>query len=270
MKTTILPDRLPDVAMEADSRGIYLPSVGVRGFRLPVQIMNDDGQTQTVLVEAEVAVSVEAEQRGAHMSRLVETLYDWAAQPRSRREVDTLLKTLSERLNSNRASTALHFDYFVPQYAPITGAFGLLDVKVRWDAKLQDGVVRTKTSLEFPAMTLCPCSKAISKYGAHNQRAYIRFQLQSNDRMPLLPEPFLQIVNETASMGVYPVMKRPDEKHVTERAYETPRFVEDVAREIALRLREMQEVVWFRVECESIESIHNHNAFAAYEEKKAK
>lgn len=256
--------------MHTDTRGITLPSVGVRGFRFPVQIMNDNGQIQTVLVEAEAAVSVEAEQRGAHMSRLIETLYDWASQPRSRHEIDVLLTTLSDRLNSNHAGIKLHFDYFVPQHAPVTGAFGLLDVQVTWEASLQDGVIRTTTYLELPAMTLCPCSKAISEYGAHNQRAYIRFWLQSNDRMLLLPEPFLQIVNETSSMGVYPVLKRPDEKYVTERAFETPRFVEDVTREIALRLREMQEVVWFRVECESIESIHHHNAFAAYEEKKKK
>lgn len=266
----MIPDRLPDVAMDTDTRGICLPSVGIRGFRFPVQITNDDHQTQTVIVEAEADVSVEMEQRGAHMSRLIETLYDWSMQPRARHEVEDLLRMLSERLDSNRSHVKLHFDYFLPQPAPVTDAFGLLDVKVAWDASLQDGVVRSTTYLELPAMTLCPCSKAISEYGAHNQRAYVRFWLQSRDHQPLLPESFLQVVNETSSMGVYPVLKRPDEKYVTERAYETPRFVEDVTREIALRLRELQEVVWFRIECESVESIHNHNAFAAYEEGKKK
>jgi len=267
MKT---PVSLPDVAAEIDPRGVALHAVGIRGLRLPVLLHTPTQTTQQVIAVADLSVDIEAEQRGAHMSRLVEALYEWASEPRAPAEVKTLLQTTRDRLNSRSAHLQMQFPYFLQVPAPVTGAPGLLDVEVAWDCRLNNGASYAVSAFVFPAMTLCPCSKAISDYGAHNQRALARIWLQTKDNLPRLPDEYLPLVQESASSLVYPVLKRPDEKFVTEWSYENPRFVEDVARELALRLGEREELIWYRVECESIESIHNHNAFAMYETPKRK
>ncbi len=263
-------DQLPDVASQFDPRGIALHSVGIRQLRLPVRLLTPAGTEQTVVAVADLGVDIEADQRGTHMSRLVETLYEWASEPREPQAVRLLLQLTQERLNSRRAHLLLRFPYFIPLNAPITGVSGLLDVEVEWDCALNNGASCSTSLFIFPAMTLCPCSKEISDYGAHNQRAIVRLWIQTRDRHPRLPEEYLPLVQESSSALVYPVLKRPDEKYITERTYDTPRFVEDVAREMVLRLQNRSELRWFRVECESIESIHNHNAFAVYESPRPK
>jgi GTP cyclohydrolase I len=267
MKT---PVSLPDVAAETDQRGVALHAVGIRGLRLPVQLCTPAKTVQQVIAVADLSVDIDAEQRGAHMSRLVETLYEWASEPRAPEEVKTLLQTARDRLNSRSAHLQMQFPYFMQLPAPVTGTPGWLDVEVEWSCRLNNGASYASSAFVFPAMTLCPCSKAISEYGAHNQRALVRIWLQTKDRLPRLPDEYLPLVQKSASSLVYPVLKRPDEKFVTEHSYENPRFVEDVARELALALAKRDELCWYRVECESIESIHNHNAFAMYESPKRK
>jgi GTP cyclohydrolase I len=267
MKTPVL---LPDVAAETDSRGVALHAVGIRGLRLPVQLYTPAQTVQQVIAVADLSVDIDAEQRGTHMSRLVETLYEWASEPRAPAEVKALLQTTRDRLNSRSARLRMQFPYFLQVPAPVTGTPGLLDVEVEWDCRLNNGAPCAVSAFVFPAMTLCPCSKAISDYGAHNQRALARIWVQPRDNLPRLPDEYLPLVQKSASSLVYPVLKRPDEKFVTEYSYENPRFVEDVARELALHLAKREELIWYRVECESIESIHNHNAFAMYESPKRK
>lgn len=267
MKTAML---LPDVASEQDPRGVALHAVGIRGLRLPVRLNTPHGETQQVIAVADLSVDIEADQRGAHMSRLVESLYEWASAPRTPAEVKQLLRETRDRLNSRAARLRMQFPYFLQVPAPVTQTPGLLDVEVEWECQLNNGASYAVSHFVFPAMTLCPCSKAISEYGAHNQRALVRLWLQTKDKLPRLPDDYLPLVQESASSLVYPVLKRPDEKFVTEYSYENPRFVEDVARELTLRLTEREELSWFRVECESIESIHNHNAFAMYESPRRK
>ncbi|MCS7301327.1 MAG: GTP cyclohydrolase FolE2 [Fimbriimonadales bacterium] len=266
MKTQSL---LPDVASEQDPRGVALHAVGIRGLRLPVRLMTANGEQQVIAL-ADLSVDIDAEQRGAHMSRLVESLYEWASEPRTPAEVKRLLRETRDRLNSRAAQVRLQFPYFLQVPAPITQTPGLLDVEVEWECKLNNGASYATSYFEFPAMTLCPCSKAISEYGAHNQRALVRLWIQTKDKLPRLPDEYLPLVRQSVSSLVYPVLKRPDEKFVTERSYENPRFVEDVARDLTLHLAEREELSWFRVECESIESIHNHNAFAMYESPRRK
>ncbi len=263
-------EQLPDVAMETDARGVALQAVGIRELRLPLRLVTPTGAEQAVVAHAELSVDIEASRRGTHMSRLMETLYEWASQPRSPASVRELLQLTQERLGSRRAHLRLRFPYFVSLPAPITGVQGLLDIEVEWDAQLNNGASCSTTFFEVPVLTLCPCSKAISDFGAHNQRALVRLWLQTKDRMPLLPDGYLPLIEQSVSALVYPVLKRPDEKFVTERSYATPRFVEDVVRELVIRLQGREELRWFRVECESIESIHNHNAFALYEEPRPK
>lgn len=256
---------LPDVAAEVDPRGVMLHAVGIRDLRLPVRLITTEGSEQTVIANAELSVDIEADQRGTHMSRLVENLYDWASEAHTPAQVQRLLQTTQERLNSQRALLRLEFPYFLRVEAPVSGTPGLLDVEVEWDCLFQNGTLNATSLFVFPAITLCPCSKAISDYGAHNQRAMVRLWLQTHDRLPQLPDDYLALVQESTSSLVYPILKRSDEKHVTERTYENPRFVEDAVREMVIRLQQRKEVRWFRAECESIESIHNHNAFAMYE-----
>jgi len=267
MKT---PVSLPDVAAEPDARGVALHAVGIRGLRLPILLHTPLKTVQQVIAVADLSVDIDAEQRGAHMSRLVETLYEWASEPHTPAEVKPLLHATRDRLNSRAAHLQMQFPYFLQMPAPVTGTLGWLDVEVEWRCHLNNGASYASSAFVFPAMTLCPCSKAISEYGAHNQRALVRLWLQTKDRLPRLPDEYLPLVEASVSSLVYPVLKRPDEKFVTESSYENPRFVEDVARELALRLTEREELCWFRVECESIESIHNHNAFAMYESSKRK
>lgn len=256
---------LPDVASERDRRGVMLHAVGIRGLRLPIRLVGAEGSEQTVVAVADLSVDVDAEQRGTHMSRLVSALYEWASEPRTPDTVRALLQMTQERLQCRRAQVKLQFPYFVKVHAPATQIPGWLDVEVSWDCALNNGASCAESSFAFPAMTLCPCSKEISEYGAHNQRSIVRMWFRTKDRHPRLPEAYLPMVQESVSALVYPVLKRLDEKFITERSYETPRFVEDVARDLVLRLQAREELCWFRVECESIESIHNHNAFARYE-----
>lgn len=267
MKTGV---SLPDVASEQDSRGVALHAVGIRGLRLPVLVRTLANAVQQVIAVADLSVDIDAEQRGAHMSRLVATLYEWASVPRTPAEVKNLLEETRDRLGSRAAQMRMQFPYFLEVPAPVTQTLGWLDVEVEWGCRLNNGASFAISHFVFPAMTLCPCSKAISEYGAHNQRALVRIWLHTKDKLPRLPDEYLPLVQESASSLVYPVLKRPDEKFVTEYSYENPRFVEDVARELALRLSEREELSGFRVECESIESIHNHNAFAMYESPRRK
>ncbi|MDW8106166.1 MAG: GTP cyclohydrolase FolE2 [Armatimonadota bacterium] len=261
---------LPDVASETDTRGVALHAVGIRGLRLPILLRTPSGKEQQVIAVANLSVDVEASQRGIHMSRLVESLYEWASVPRTSAEVRALLTSTRDRLNSRAAQLQIRFPYFMELPAPVTQTSGWLDVEVEWECKLNNGALHAISHFAFPAMTVCPCSKAISEYGAHNQRALVRLWLQTKDKLPRLPDDYLPLVQESVSSLVYPVLKRPDEKYVTEYSYENPRFVEDVARELTLRLAAREEITWFRVECESIESIHNHNAFAMYESPRRK
>ncbi|MFN3689501.1 MAG: GTP cyclohydrolase FolE2 [Fimbriimonadales bacterium] len=267
MKTRI---SLPDVASERDPRGVALHAVGVRGLRLPVTLRTPTHETQQVIALADLSVDIDAAQRGTHMSRLVEALYEWAQTPHAPAEVKALLQTTRDRLDSRAAQLRLRFPYFLKLTAPVTAIPSWLDVEVEWECQIDNGATRAVSHFVFPAMTLCPCSKEISEYGAHNQRALVRIWIQTKDGVPRLPDPYLSLVQESTSSLVYPVLKRPDEKFVTESSYDNPRFVEDVARELALRLGTQDDLRWYRVECESIESIHNHNAFAMYESPRRK
>ncbi|MER3403737.1 MAG: GTP cyclohydrolase I FolE2 [Armatimonadota bacterium] len=261
---------LPDVASEPDRRGVALHAVGIRGLRLPIRILGADQVEQVVVALADLSVDIEADQRGTHMSRLVSVLYEWSSTVQSPEGVRSLLQLTQEWLQSRRAHLKLQFPYFLKVHAPATQSEGLLDVEVAWECGLNNGASSAESYFAFPAMTLCPCSKEISDYGAHNQRAIVRLWLRTKDRHPRLPDAYLPLVRDSVSALVYPILKRPDEKYVTERSYETPRFVEDVVRELVLRLQGREEFCWFRVECESIESIHNHNAFALYEAPRTK
>jgi GTP cyclohydrolase I len=159
------------------------------------------------------------------------------------------------------------FPFFIEKAAPVTGKPGLVDYNVRFSATLQRGVFDFVTTVIVPVATLCPCSKAISERGAHNQRGQVTFSIRSS--APIWVEDLIQLVERSASCELYSVLKRPDEKAVTERAYDNPVFVEDLVRNVAVHANRETTILWYRVEAENFESIHNHNAYALIEFSKA-
>ncbi|MER3474450.1 MAG: GTP cyclohydrolase I FolE2 [Armatimonadota bacterium] len=262
-----LVDSLPDVANQEDRRQVPIPRVGVRGVQIPVQIADGTGGAFHTVASVEFAVSLQHDRKGTHMSRLMQILDETAQNPLNLQELQRMLDRARHMLEADRAEVTVRFKYFLRKYAPITGASGWLDTDVEWMVTLENGTCTRLVRLNMPVKSLCPCSKQIAQYGAHNQRAYIRAEIE------LLPltldiklESLCRLLEEQASSPLYPVLKRPDEKFVTESAYDNAKFVEDMLRDSVLVLRQLPGIRRFKVECESVESIHNHNAFAATEE----
>ena len=251
-----------------DSRGIDIQRVGLKGVHLPFQIRTMAGDYQQVLGRVTLSVELPKEYRGTHMSRFIETLLDWSQKPISGRELRLILSELLSRLDAPAADISLRFRYFLSRPAPVSGSASFLDYLVEAYGRLDGKRLRIRAWRRNPGLSLCPCSKEISAYGAHNQRAVIRARLRFPPGKFMWIEEVVDLLERQGSCPVYPLLKREDEKFVTERAYEHPKFVEDVVRDAVLALRAEPRVTWFGVECESFESIHNHSAFAAHEEKK--
>jgi GTP cyclohydrolase IB len=250
---------LPDTQNSRDDRRLRINRVGIRGLRHPIAVRDSEGETQPTVATLSLAVDLPAHLKGTHMSRFVEVLRDHG------RIVDAaslpaLLAALQKRLESREAFVELDFVYFRDKAAPISGARGLVDYGVRLAASARGEDVDLTVEVKVPVTTLCPCSKAISAYGAHNQRGYVTLAVRA--ARPVEIEQAIRLVEESASAEIYSLLKRPDEKHVTERAYENPVFVEDLVRNIALRVKALKGVLGFRVEAENQESIHNHAAYA--------
>jgi len=258
---------LPDVANQEDPRQIPIPRVGVRGVQLPIQIAGGDGNAFHTVASVDFAVSLQPDKKGTHMSRLMQILDEATQKPLALQDLQRMLDRARDALDADQAEVTVRFKYFVRKQAPITGATGWLDVDAEWTVMLENGTCTRLVRVNVPVKSLCPCSKQIALYGAHNQRAYIRAEIE------LLPstryvdmEHLCRLLEEQGSSPLYPVLKRPDEKHVTESAYDNAKFVEDMLRDSVLALRQLPGIRRFRIECESVESIHNHNAFAATEE----
>ncbi len=258
---------LPDVANQEDARRIPIPRVGVRGVTLPLQVLNSDGTVFQTVAVVDFAVSLLAHKKGTHMSRLMQILDQMTMQPVAFSHLQRTLDRARDMLDADRAEMLLRFKYFLRKYAPITGATGWLDVDTEWFVALDNGKSTRLVRVTVPVKSLCPCSKQIAVYGAHNQRAYIRAEVELLPSTPEVDVDHLcRLLEEQASSPLYPVLKRPDEKYVTESAYDNAKFVEDMLRDSVLALRQLPGIRRFKVECESVESIHNHNAFAATEE----
>ncbi len=248
---------LVDVQAGQARRRIPIDEVGVRGLRLPVRV-RDRGGVQATVAELSLTVDLEAGRRGAHMSRLLEILNDEAL-VLSVAGLPALLDRVRERLEAGRAVLEARFPFFVLKRAPVTGAPSRMDYQVRLRAEGPESG-GLEVAVTVPATSLCPCSKAIADYGAHNQRAHLTAAVRL--AAPLWLEELIETVEAQASCGVYGLVKRADEKHLTERAYENPKFVEDTVRDLAAQLAEDPRVAVFRVEAEHFESIHNHSAYA--------
>jgi GTP cyclohydrolase IB len=254
---------MQDIQSSPDHRNVPLERVGISRLALPVQILEQGGGYQHVVAEASMFVEVPADIRGTHMSRFVEILHEWVDKPVSSVDLESLLRTVRLRAGSYSAEVKLSFRYFMEKTAPVSGKAGLVDYVCGFLGRLTADGFRFRLSVGVPITTLCPCSKAIARHGAHNQRAISSVGVDCVSDAFVWLEDLIRLVENQASCGVFSVLKREDEKWVTEAAYENPRFVEDVTRDVVLALCAIPGVARFTVQTESIESIHNHNAFAS-------
>jgi GTP cyclohydrolase IB len=255
---------LPDVQSSADARDIAISRVGIKGLRYPLVVAGAAGPVPTV-AEFDMFVALPGDRKGTHMSRFIEVLQA-QGEPAGAGALERLLQRMLRALDAREGSIEVRFPYFIEKAAPVSGATGLVDYQVTLCGSVDDGRARVRQKVVVPVTSLCPCSKEISRYGAHNQRAHISIDVEAT--VPLAIEEQIRIAEASASCEVWAVLKRADEKYVTERAYENPKFVEDTVRDVAARLDADERVVSYRVEAENFESIHNHSAYARIERDK--
>jgi GTP cyclohydrolase FolE2 len=250
---------LPDIQSRIDPRGLALDEVGVKGLRHPVTIQTRGGPQPTVAVLS-MTVGLPASAKGTHMSRFVEVLAAHTG-VLDQAGFQALVRGMLGRLHADSGAIDMAFPCFIRKTAPVSGEQSLLDYDAVWHGEIRhDGAYHFRARVTVPVTSLCPCSKEISDYGAHNQRSLISIEAELSQDMAL--EDLVAIAERNASCEVYGLLKRPDEKYVTERAYDNPKFVEDLVRDVALALEGEPRVRAWRVEAENFESIHNHSAFA--------
>lgn len=258
---------IKDVQNSCDERGIAIQKVGVSDVHLPFLIKTKSGSFQTVLAKIKLTVDLPEEFKGTHMSRFIEILSEWSQKPVSYREMEYMLTDTIDRLQAKRAHIDINFKYFIEKTAPVSGLKSMLDYDCVFSGNLVQGEhLDIAVGITVPFTSLCPCSKEISQYGAHNQRGIMRAKIKQQPGKFVWIEDLAEMMEQQGSCQVYPLLKREDEKHVTEKAYENPKFVEDVLRDLVLTLRKIDGIQWFEVECENYESIHNHSAYAAHVE----
>jgi GTP cyclohydrolase IB len=262
---------LYDVQGYADTRGVALRKAGVKAVQMPLVMAGLPNQQQTVAASATMSVFLTAEQKGTHMSRFVIQLSEWTQGRPLNTHFNDYLAEMAQRLDSPKANVEVAFKYFVDRPAPVTADMSApMAYDMGYKATMQNNQLSLSLGVVVPIATVCPCSKAISKYGAHNQRVMVSVwvNLDTTDNAPMVwPVELIQTIEESASCPVYPLLKRQDEKYVTERGYENAKFVEDVARELTLMLRAYPGVTGFKMDVEALESIHAHNAWSYHEEQ---
>lgn len=256
---------MPDVQSTPDLRQIPIQRVGVRAVRYPLQIRTLAGAVQPSVGVFNLDVHLGAEQKGTHMSRFVALLEEHRA-PLDAPAMHRMLGDMLERLEAHSGRIEVSFAYFVSKRAPVSEVESLLDYEVTFIAEKRNGQTRLIQKVLVPVTSLCPCSKKISQYGAHNQRSHVTISAETEGNVAI--EELIRIAEEEASCELWGLLKRPDEKFVTERAYENPKFVEDLVRDVAIRLNADSRVIAYVLEAENFESIHNHSAYALIEHDK--
>ena len=255
------PIATPDVQAQRDDRGICIDRVGIRGLRYPIQIETLAG-SQTSIAHWELTVELEADQRGTHMSRFVETLEQWNSTSMTGSRLLAMLAELRQRLDAPVASARCDLTLFVERSAPVTGLPAQHAIDCRFEATVSDRDGDLRLWARVPVTTLCPCSKEISEYGAHNQRGYVEISAAIKPDSDIAFEDLIAVAEASGSAPIYPLLKRLDERHVTMQAYDEPTFVEDVVRRATLALAEDERIASFTVHAENQESIHDHAAVA--------
>ena len=256
---------IEDVQNRTDTRQLPIHKVGIKDIEHPVRVLDRSGGEQSTVARFNMFVELPHNFKGTHMSRFVEILEenDTEISVHSFRDIVTRMR---DRLEAERGHLEMTFPYFMKKSAPVSGVKSLMNYQVTLIGDCSDDRCDITTKVTVPVTSLCPCSKGISDYGAHNQRSHITISAQTSEFVWL--EEFVDIAERQASSELYGILKRPDEKHVTERAYDNPKFVEDLVRDIAVELNNDSRIVAYTVEAENFESIHNHSAYALIERDK--
>lgn len=256
---TIDLKNLPDVQSQTGFHSLPIHKVGVSDVRYPVRF-DSSGSTQSTTGLWEMAVSLAGDKRGTHMSRFLEVLSEFN-ETLTVEILGEMCAKIKERLIAEDAFLSLEFPWFIEKTAPVSKRIGKLDFDVKISISAGSSI-KTEVSIRVPATSLCPCSKQISKYGAHNQRCELTVSVRFEKGETISLEELFQIAESTASAPVFSVIKRDDEKYVTEQAYENPKFCEDTVRDLAELLNSDTRISWYKCSVENFESIHSHNAFA--------
>ncbi len=256
---------IADVQSSADTRRIPIDKVGIKDIRHPVQVRDRSGGEQHTIANFNMYVNLPHDFKGTHMSRFVEILnnHEYEIGVDSFKQ---MLFEMTERLEAEAGHIEMAFPYFVNKTAPVSGVPSLIDYQVTFVGEIRSGRPCMLIKVVVPVTSLCPCSKEISAYGAHNQRSHVTVTVRTRGFVWI--EDLIDIVENEASCELYGLLKRPDEKYVTEKAYDNPKFVEDMVRDVAARLNQDERVGAYVVESENFESIHNHSAYAMIEKDK--
>ncbi|MGD8746223.1 MAG: GTP cyclohydrolase FolE2 [Gammaproteobacteria bacterium] len=264
-KGTVTLDPIEDVQGSADLRQIPINKVGIKDIYHPVRVRDRSGGDQQTVANFNMYVNLPHDFKGTHMSRFVEILNNHEREI-SVKSFRHMLSELTERLDADSGHIEMSFPYFVLKKAPVSGVESLLDYQASLIGERKEGRNTIYIKVVVPVTSLCPCSKRISDFGAHNQRSHVTICAKIGSFMWI--EELSEIAEQEASCELYGILKRPDEKYVTERAYQNPKFVEDIVRDIAVRLNRDERVRGYTVESENFESIHNHSAYALIERDK--
>jgi GTP cyclohydrolase I len=254
--------QLDDKQSERDHRELRIDKVGVRNLRFPIQVRDKAHSIQNTVATIGMFVDLPKEFKGTHMSRFIEVLNAHGSVIHVE-NINEILRALQKKLHAATSHLEIEFPYFMVKRAPASGGEGVMDYTARFDATACGPDIDFVLTVKANVTTLCPCSKAIARYGAHNQRGLVTVAIRM--RKSVWIEDLIAVIESSASSELYALLKRQDEKAVTERAYENPVFVEDLVRNVALQLNAQPQVKWYRVEAENFESIHNHNAYACIE-----
>lgn len=258
---------LEDVQSQRDDRGIAIDEVGIGDLRMPIKVLGRGGCVQSTVATVEMAVDLMHDVKGTHMSRFVDVLHSSTA-TLSPQTITSLAQQIRARLESSRAVIRMDFPYFIAREAPVTGLAAPVEYHGRFEASAGVGA-EVHVGVKTPVTSLCPCSKEISDYGAHNQRGYVEIDATCAPGSFVSLEDLIDIAEQSGSAPIYSLLKRPDERYVTMQAYENPAFVEDIARDAALLLKADDRVAAFTVRVTNLESIHSHSAIATIRSRRA-
>jgi GTP cyclohydrolase I len=256
---------IEDVQSSADTRRIPINKVGIKDIRHPVRVKDRSQGEQHTIANFNMYVNLPHNFKGTHMSRFVEILNNYETEL-SVESFEHMLQEMVTRLDAEAGHIEMSFPYFINKPAPVSGVKSLMDYDVTLLGEIRDNIPRVDIKVVVPVTSLCPCSKQISERGAHNQRSHVTVMVRTRDFVWI--EDIIDLVEEQASCELYGLLKRPDEKHVTERAYDNPKFVEDMVRDVAASLNANDRIIAYTVESENFESIHNHSAYALIEQDK--
>lgn len=259
---------MKDVQNSQDTRNVDIQKVGIKNLDLPLTIQRKNNSNQIVSAKARVSVSLPRNYKGTHMSRFVEVLSKWRNKNLLGIDIKGCLEEVIHKLNAKSGELEFKFKYFLDKTAPVTGFKSFMGYDCSFRGIINDGEYKFILGVKVPVTTLCPCSKEISEYGAHNQRTIITANISYDEENQIWLEDLIKDIESCGSCEVYSLLKRSDEKHVTEHAFENPKFVEDVLRDIVIMFRNNELINSYEIECESFESIHNHSAWAYQKEDK--